>query len=243
MKVKLFFHVTFLSILTTCITSCSSDDNIPSDPIGTVALNMMNEDNGQTTLGHSDVYINNANNFYSSSCFLSSLGKKNGLGSISEEEMLLQGGANQAAVEPGNAYQIFSKNAIKQFPSGKLALSVASNYYNVYVVSQMKRDDEIIGANVKFILMDAPDYGLPESKKYIGVLDHKDGNKFEIIIDLPTSDFEYETTFGNVLGKVEHKKEGNKIVVRLVQYEGYSYDIGFYIHIKDSYTYVYGSVE
>lgn len=242
MKFKSFFSTVFLSVLTLCTTSCSKDDdNPPADPTGTVSLNMMNEDNGRTELGHSDVYIDNANNFYSNSCLLSSLGKKNGLRSISD--MQFQAGTNQAAVEPGYAYQIFSKDAVMQFSSGKLALSIASDYYNVYVVSQMKQEDEIIGANVKFILMDIPNNGLPKYNDFIGVLDHKYGNKFEIIIDLPTSDFEYEHTFSNTLGKVEHKKDGNKIVVRLVEYEGYSYDIGFYIRIKDSYTYVYGRVE
>jgi glucose uptake protein GlcU len=42
------------------------------------------------------------------------------------------------AVEPGNAYQVFNSGVVKEFPSGKLALSIGSNYYNVYVVSQMQ---------------------------------------------------------------------------------------------------------
>ncbi|MDR1646395.1 MAG: DUF5036 family protein [Tannerellaceae bacterium] len=199
---------------------------------------MMNENNGMTELGNSDVYINNANNFYSQSCLLSSLGKKNELGNISD--ILLLGGTNTTAVEPGKAYQIFSKESIKKFPSGKLALNIAANYYNVYVVSQMKQENTITGAIVKFILMDVPKNDLPAFNDNIGtLLDYTNTNLSEITIELPTSDFEYEPTFNNVFNVFEHKKEGNKLIVRIIEYS-LPQDIGFYIRIKDSYTYVTG---
>jgi hypothetical protein len=38
--------------------SCDKDDNI--DPVGTIVLNMMNEENGKTNIGKTDVYIDNA---------------------------------------------------------------------------------------------------------------------------------------------------------------------------------------
>lgn len=225
--------------LTMSFTTCSDEDEIPNDPVGTITLNMQNESNGQTLLGNSDVYIDDANNFYSPSCLLSSLGKKNGLGSVSG--MLLMGGTNTAAVEPGNAYQVFNGSTIKEFPSGKLALSIGSSYYNVYVVSQIKQGDAIIGANVKFILMDTPDNGLPSMNTNIGTIDHLDANKHAITIELPTSDFEYEPAFNNLFNVYEHEKSGNKLTIRLIEYY-MPRDFGFYIRIKDTFTYVYGNV-
>lgn len=233
----------FLGIVsfTVLFTSCSDkeDDSIPADPAGTVSLNMMNEDNGWTELGNSDVYINRANNFYSESCLLSSLGKVNGLGSISD--ILLTGGTNTVAVELGYAFQVFSRDQVKRFSSGKLALLIGSHYYNVFVVSQIKKEDVVVGSNVKFILMDVPNSNhLPELNTNFGTLDY--ANQSVITIELPTSDFEYEANFNNNLNKFEHRKEGNKLIVSLVEYD-MPQQIGFNIRIKDTYTYIYGNVQ
>lgn len=242
MKISKLFLFSAVLVFATSFVSCSSDDdNTPDDPVGTVTLNMLNENNGQTELGNSDVYINSANNFYSSSCLLSSLGKMNGLGSISD--ILLIGGTNTIAVEPGNAYQVFNSGVVKEFLSGKLALSIGSNYYNVYVVSQMKQENVVIGANVKFVLMDVPSNDLPQLNSNIGTLNHLNANEHEITIELPTSDFEYEATFNNVFNKFEHKKDGNKLIVKLVEYEGIPQNIGFFIRNRESYTHVMGRLE
>ncbi|GHV56849.1 hypothetical protein FACS1894182_04280 [Bacteroidia bacterium] len=240
MKTNLFLFITLLIFETSFVSCSNNDNNTPDDPIGTVSLNMMNEDNGMTVLGNSDLYINKANNFYSPSCLLSSLGKTDGLGSISD--ILLIGGTNTAAVEPGNAYQIFEKETIREFPSGKLALNIAANYYNVYVVSQMKQENTVTGANVKFVLMDVPKNGLPPLNANIGTLDHLNASQFEITIELPTSDFEFERAFNNLFNVFEVEKEGNKLIVKLVEYS-LPQDIVFYIRIRDSYTCVYGRVQ
>jgi hypothetical protein len=58
-------HLRFFEEVSTFFVACSNDDdNTPDDPAGTVTLNMLNENNGMTELGNSDVYINKANNFY-----------------------------------------------------------------------------------------------------------------------------------------------------------------------------------
>lgn len=237
MKYSNLFLFNAILIFAISFVSCSNDDDIPNDPAGAVILNMLNEDNGRTKLGYSDVYINAANNFYSSSYMFSGLGKKNGLGSISD--IFLTTGTGTAAVVPGYAYQIFSSAAIKKFPSGKLALNIQSDYYNVFVDSQLKKDSEIIGAIVKFVTVDVPDNGLPTYGTNIGTLVFRDDNKHEIELVLPTSEFEYETTFWERPDEFEHKKDGNKLVVRLLSFSGTSNDRGFYIRIKDSYTYVH----
>lgn len=82
----------------------------------------------------------------------------------------------------------------------------------------------------------------PQSNSNIGTLNHLNANEHEITIELPTPDFEYEASFNNVFNKFEHKKDGNKLIIKLVEYDGIPQDIGFHIRIKDSYTYVYGYV-
>lgn len=241
MKNRLLF-LAFLALVSLSTVSCSKDDDDnPGDPAGTVTLNMLNADNGKTVLGNSDVYIDNADNFHGSYCLLSSRGKINGLGNLSVP--VLDGLSTRTAVESGNGYQIFKNAAIYEFPSGKLALNITADYYNVYVVSRINQGDATVGANVKFVLMDAPDYGLPDYNKFIGTLDHLDMDKMKLTISLPDSDFECEPAFaGPSYYTLEYEKSGNELIVRLADFR--SSDVfGFYIRIKNSYTYVYGMVK
>ncbi|MDR0799112.1 MAG: hypothetical protein LBN18_05085, partial [Dysgonamonadaceae bacterium] len=67
-------------------------------------------------------------------------------------------------------------------------------------------------------------------------------NQFEITVELPTSDFEFERAFNNLFNVFEVEKKGNKLIVKLIEYS-LPQDIVFYIRIKDSYTYIYGRVQ
>ena len=58
MKRLIFPLIAVLSLMT---VSCGDDE--PSIPSNAISLNMPNEDNGQTRLGFSDVYINSSDNF------------------------------------------------------------------------------------------------------------------------------------------------------------------------------------
>lgn len=242
MKIKSLIYLPLLIGLTLLAVSCSSDDADDNvDPAGTIAINMLDEDNGKTMLGNSDVYIDKAYNFYGASCLLANLGKKDGLGNISEP--VLDGLGSQVAVEAGNAYQVFKNAALYEFPSGKLALNIKGDYYNVYVMSQIKQNDTFIGANVKYVLMSVPKNDLPDWDSQIGTLDHLDDSKQKITLTLPSSDFEFETAFASSdFYTLESEKSSNKLIVTLIDYKA-SDVFGFYIRIKNSYTYIYGTVK
>lgn len=235
MKSKLFFHITFLSILTLFSASCSNDDD-NGDPDGTITVNMLNEDNGKTILGDSDVYIDNANNFHTYGCLIAPLGKKGGLGGLPAPA--LQGLSSNVAVEQGNAYQVFKSRAVMGFPSGKRALNIAGDYYNVYVVSHIMQGNEVTGATIKFRLEDIPSYGLPEYEHFIGTLEYVDD---EITLTLPNSDFEYYYNDRGSANVYDFRKQGNKLKIKLVEFEYNDY-FGIYIRMQGSYTYVYGDV-
>lgn len=51
------------AVLSLALVACS-DDDAPSDPAGTVTLNMLDAENGKTCLGSTGFYINEADNFY-----------------------------------------------------------------------------------------------------------------------------------------------------------------------------------
>lgn len=233
MKTKSIFYITLLAVLSFSFMSCSDDDDV-EDPKGTITLNMHNEDNGKTSLGNSDVYIDKANNFFGRYCPMTSFGKKNGLGDISEP--MLQGLTSKIAVVPGNAFQIFHEGNIMEFSSGKQALKVSADYYNAYVVSQIKKGDEVIGATVKFALMDVFADGLPEYNSSIGELRFSGD---EITVTLPSSDFEFETDNGYNL--IEYEKRGKQLIAKLVEFRQRD-NFGIYIRVNNKYTYVYGQV-
>ena len=56
------------AVLSLALVACS-DDDAPSDPAGTVTLNMLDAENGKTYLGSTGFYINEADNFYSNGSF------------------------------------------------------------------------------------------------------------------------------------------------------------------------------
>lgn len=79
MKKKLLFQLLFVANVFFA-TSCSDDDSVELEDVTT--LNMLNEDNGKTYLGNSDIYITDENNFSGSSCLLVELGGANGIGKV-----------------------------------------------------------------------------------------------------------------------------------------------------------------
>ncbi|MEG1934635.1 MAG: DUF5036 family protein, partial [Rikenellaceae bacterium] len=69
-----------LIILTSVFaTSCNKDDNY-SEPSDAITLNMLNEQNGKTMLGKSDVFINKSINFCTNSCLIADAGSASGVG-------------------------------------------------------------------------------------------------------------------------------------------------------------------
>lgn len=233
MKINLILLISAMVIAT---VSCSKDHY--SNPAGTISVNIMNEDNGKTMLGNSDIYINQANNFYGSTSLMNDLGRKKGLGSISKP--ILKGLSDQVAVEVGNAYQIFNRDNLREFPSGEKALKITANYYNIYVLSSItNNDNHSIGVKVDYSLMDVPTYGLPKYNSEIGTLHGQ--IRDQLIIKLQTSDFEYEPD-DDYADFLEFRKDGNKLIVSL-NMSVYSYSsFGIYIRISEGYTYVRGKI-
>ena len=150
---KLF--VTLLALICITATSCSSDE--PKMPTNAITLNMM-AGNNRTTLGESDVYINNSNNFTTSYCGIADLGKKGGFNKNPDLSQLAQ----EVAVTPGTYYQVVLAREILTV-GGVRALPVNSTYYNVYVDSWIyNKNNDIEGAKISYAECDPVTKDLPE---------------------------------------------------------------------------------
>ncbi len=171
--------------------SCSnSDDDADLFPEGTATLYMMNEDNGKTILGNSDVYITRGGNFTSSRYPVFDMGQKSGLSDIKMPDFV--NAAPQVAVQPGNGYVICDGEDIHLFEeSGERAIEESALIYRVRVDSWIKKGDSITGANVRFLLSKPEKDYLPMWNSTVGTFDINPSTEIDkrptVDIKLPTS--------------------------------------------------------
>ena len=151
---KVLFPFLFAACLLT--SACSNDE--PQIPANAITVNMMNDDNKQSTIGSSDVYISSANNFTSQTCGIVKLGGK---ASMNQNPNLSQI-AQEVAVLPGNYYQILSAGLIKKVAE-ESAYPLDASYYNMYVDSWIYNNDkEIAGAVISYTECFPHSKSLPE---------------------------------------------------------------------------------
>ena len=198
------------AVLSLALAACS-DDDAPSDPAGTVTLNMLDAENGKTYLGSTGFYINEADNFYGTGPFwIADVGPVRGIGSLGGPST--SGLTDEAAVMPGNGYMIFADDALLVFPSGTTAAVVGSEYCKVYVDSWLAEDK---GAVVKY---------LSDRVSADGSLE----------IELASSDFEAVCEPGQEAFDLE--ASGRVLKIRPATMSVSSGDYGIYLRIGDRYT-------
>lgn len=239
---KIFLPLAFAA-LTLAGAACSDDDKVPGDPDGTVALNMLDEQNGKTVLGNSGIYINKAQNFVGNNdCDLFALGKSGGLGAV--EVKSFDNPTRQAAVQAGYGYVAVRPGALMTFPSGKLALPIGDsnvNYLKIYVVSALTEEDKTIGAAIKYALAVPEAHGLPAYGSTVLTINDNDYHQLgqEVSLALPADDTEYY--FINDGYKISCEKRGRKLVFWLNDWFAHEFEL--YLRIRESYTKVYVNVD
>lgn len=193
---KTLVRVLCLVVMIACFSACSNDE--PTEPSNTAELNMLNVDNGKTKLGKSDVYIDEANNFHSEGdWYLSDAGKVGNLGANGVfDASLLE---SQVRVIPGHLYYLIPKSIVRTFPSGKNAVLNGSKYYKLYVTSEIKNGNEVMGAVVRFAETILENKALYKSGTIVGTIDSDRFAAWEnksLKIPLPV-DGEYMKTWNN----------------------------------------------
>lgn len=168
-----------LTIIIACLAfaSCSSDDE-PKIPTNAISLNLTRD--GGTTIGGSDVYMNNSDNFTTQYCAIADLGQKSGF----NRNPVLTQLAQEVAVTPGNYYQIMVADDIRNV-AGERAYPLDANFYNLHVDSWLyDKNNDLAGAKVTYAECFPEDSRLP-----------KWDENLEIVID-PAHDGVGTYTFG-----------------------------------------------
>lgn len=197
-----------------CFTACSDDDDIYLFPEGTASLRMMNEDNGRTLLGNSDVYITSEGNFSSDASPLFDMGPCKGIGDIRMPDFINM--APSVAVEPGHGYVVCNADYVTQFPSGTYAIAENSNVYRVYVDTWIRdKEDNITGANVRFLL-GKPANGMPAWDSTAGTIYFvRMADRIEPVrIELPERDIEVEY-LGDADQLLTHSVSGRTLTITM----------------------------
>lgn len=127
-----------LSACALAFGACSKEDAPKGDPAGSASLNMMNESNGRTMLGNSDVYVDDAGNFVCSSAVIAYVGRVNGLNGVT---MRFDNLVRIAAVDVGGGYLVYDGESLHEFPSGHVALAAGATFY------RMRAESIITGEN------------------------------------------------------------------------------------------------
>ncbi len=157
MKRNVLFRMAVV-LLILCATACSDDNEVKLENMTT--LNMMDTSHGATTLGNSDIQIDEAYNFTSQNCLVAEIGTADGLDRV-YPPALSDALIREAAVLPGHLYQAFPGGGFQEFPSGRTAFSIQGDYYQFYVLSEIKEEEKRTGAVVQFALVKMEDNGLP----------------------------------------------------------------------------------
>lgn len=131
----------------TIMSACSSDKDEPNttpDPVTPsinipyylTGINMMNETNGKSFLGNTDVYISYDGQFVSGGKYLIGIPVNNQY--LFDPEINYVGGLNlsrQTPVIPGTVYHFYPSAGVIEFNSGAKAILDGTLYANVYVDS------------------------------------------------------------------------------------------------------------
>ncbi len=218
------------SLLAVAASSCEKADKVERFPEGTSMIRMMNEENGKTELGNSDLYITSSGNFRSERFPIMDCGATDGIGGIGLPDFMNM--APEVAVIPGHGYVVCSSDDIHTFPSRKKAIAENAQMYRVYADSWITDDKgKTVGANVYFLLGMPPERGnMPKMNSSTEQLTWEEWNNKsrEISLELPSEDIEAQTS-DDKYGILDYAARGKTLTFRLshspASYEVTNYNV------------------
>lgn len=214
------------------LPSCSKNEETPSDPEGTVTVNMLDTENGGTVLDYSGIRINSSQNFVSQGDWgLVEVGKVGGLGYISGRDVEFF--SSESAVTVGSGYIAYPVSDMRRFDSGKMALPIdgSTACMKLYVVSRLERDEKTVGASVKYAMVRPSTYGLPAFGSTVCKI--KVFSSRKATITLPSAECEYY--LDDEYDQFECSKSGNKLELLVKDHSGRERN-DLYLRMRDSYT-------
>ena len=171
MKTKEVVGILMLFLCGFSFISCDKDkEDVNLFPEGTSTLRMMNEENGKTILGNSDVYITKEGNFKSGQFPIFDMGEKKGIQDIAMPNFVNM--APEVAVNLKHGYVLCNDRDVYTFDSQKKAIIENAQVYRIFVDSWIQdKEENITGANVYFLLGTPMEHGqMPAYDSNIGSL-------------------------------------------------------------------------
>ena len=225
------WRICLLLLIALGFMGCNNDNTV--EPEGAIALNMLNEDNGKTTLGESGVYLDKSNNFTGRNVFLSDLGPMSNLGFVSDIKALPV--ADKVAATVGHGYLVYAEETRREFPSKNTAFAVGHTYYKMYIESAIEENK---GVRVKYIPVTIPTGVLPEPETDITTGNASwslDITKFRDVEYVVDPDLKHCFDFF-----VDEADGGSGIYLSIYQVEplGYPATVNLYLRSGDKFSYV-----
>lgn len=166
---------------------------VPETPAGTVGtpFEMFDQENGHTLFGGA-LFLDSDHRFDGDNRYtIADAGMAESLEQLKEPS--LDRAAHRISAWPGHGYYLCKDISLLEFPSGKRALAVGSEYVRIRVSEWIVRDDRNIGVRFDYAVDKLPTEGLPEWGK---VYEVKLAGDRTVTIPLPAADSEC-TPWGN----------------------------------------------
>lgn len=236
-----------LCLCAVCMAGCGDDEAL-SFPEGTASLRMMNESNGKTIMGNSDLYITDSGNFRSDQFPLFDMGERRGVGDIDLPDFVNM--AHEVAVTPGHGYLMCQRSQVTYFGQSQTGVITRNaQVYRFYVDSWIEESGKKVGANVHFLL-GGPDKDnvLPAWNSTLATLTYDDNaGGFTGILQLPSAKAgDLEICLPDLSGDLlplKYEIRDNEVIFRLDQSEWDFLTKTFKVQIRHQHVYTEGQVE
>lgn len=131
----------------------------PAENSGTL-LEMFDEENGHTLFGEA-LFLDNDHRFDGNNRYtIADAGQVDGLAAMTN--LTLDRAAHRISAWPRHGYFVAKDISLMEFPSGKRALAVGSQYAKIYVSEWITRDEKNVGVKLHYLVEKLACSDLPE---------------------------------------------------------------------------------
>lgn len=131
----------------------------PAENSGT-PLEMFDEENGHTLFGEA-LFLDNDHRFDGANRYtIADAGQVDGLAAMTN--LSLDRAAHRISAWPGHGYYVAKDISLMEFPSGKRALAIGSQYVRIYVSEWITREEKQVGVKLNYTVEKLAGGDLPE---------------------------------------------------------------------------------
>ncbi len=169
-----------VAMLALALCSCNDEDPF-STPYDMATQNMMDEDNGKTTLSTTDAYIDRNMNITSKDYYICDYGPVLDLGHVEEADPDILTITDKAYIQPDEGYLLFKRDVSRRFPSGCVGIASNATYYRLWVDEWITNDGKKTGARVCYAQYAARKFNFPEWNSTLATVTCGDSDVLAVI--------------------------------------------------------------